>query len=110
MAIIVCPNCGNKFKSRRHKNRWVEWFEGLCERCGWHFKLKDTEYDFIQPSHPLYNEIYNNNPIEIEKANKRAMERKRGNELDDMLTKWKIKNKSYEYDYMKKYVEEREEK
>jgi hypothetical protein len=112
MALITCPNCLDKFYSKHKKNRWVEWFEGECYQCGWSFKIKDFEFDLIQPYNPLFEEVYHYHP---EKA---AQKIKKQKELDKELRKANIekkhaqmvkqgKLKPWDLKYINKYVEER---
>jgi len=68
---IQCENCGEPIEVIYYKNRWVEWFKGYCEICGYRFQLKDAEFDYIQPDNPLFDLIYKYHPEwEVEKNKK----------------------------------------
>ena len=59
---IICPNCKSRINVKYGKNRWVEWFEGYCQTCGYRFMLKDKDFDVIQPDSPFFEPIYRFRP------------------------------------------------
>lgn len=102
-ANIICPNCKNKIRAFLESNHWVKWIKIDCQTCGYYYQLKDTQFDFIQPSSPLFELIYKSElkPKE-DKENKKS-------ERDKRL--WRKSKegrlKPWEEDYIKKYTKER---
>ena len=72
---VSCPNCNSNIWIQHGKNRWAEWYDFNCETCGYKYKLRDYEFDLVQPSHPLFDEIYKDNPVKRIEAEKKAVER-----------------------------------
>lgn len=87
---MKCPNCGESVLVAYGKNRWVEWFQGQCWTCGWRFILKDTEFDFVQPSSPFFKLIYNNDP------EKETIKRKKLHEWEEQKKKEELERKYYD--------------
>ena len=74
MIIIKCPKCfrydRGKIKVRFFENRWAKWFAGTCQECNNEFKLRDFEFDLIQPDSSFFEPIYKFNP-ELQAQKKR---------------------------------------
>lgn len=110
--IIKCPNCSEQVDIIRRHGHNCESFQGNCETCGWNMLLKDTEYDYVQPSNPLFDLIYKDNPIEKEKRKHQERIRQKENWKDDreIGLKLKVKEgklKAWELKDIKKIAEDR---
>lgn len=69
MYVSICPKCGERrLKYAEKENQFCKWIEGKCTGCGYEFKIKDYEYDFVQPDHPAFYYLYGNDPDAYKKA------------------------------------------
>lgn len=63
-TYIACPNCNSKIKAKMGENRFAKWIEINCGFCKWDKVIRDTDFDYIQPSSPFFKMIYGYNPNE----------------------------------------------
>lgn len=65
-VMIKCPNC--RFRTvliAYGENMLARWFSGNCQ-CGFKFKMRDYEFDYLQPSSPFFKMIYGDPFLEAE--------------------------------------------
>ena len=86
-------------------NRWVKWIEMNCDTCGYHYQLKDTQFDFVQPISPFWEMIYGEQPKLTEPIDKEKRRERREEALWRKRKEGKLK--PWEEDYVKKYSKER---
>ena len=113
---IFCPRCKKeKVDVFRNKNKWCWWFEGKCRNCDFRYLLKDSEADYLQPDHPLFEKVYKTNPFKEYEKNKKEQiqnEQKRKTGLENKYYKMRKLGilKKHEEDFIKKAVlEEKDE-
>jgi ribosomal protein S27E len=82
---MQCPNCEESLIVFRGSNRWCTWFRGECFTCGYEFKLKDFEFDLVQPDSPFFGLIYKYDPDKLTAEKKKEyekMEQRKKGELE----------------------------
>ena len=85
---MQCPNCGESIVVFRGLNKWCSWFRGECYTCGYVFKLKDNEFDYIQPDSPFFELVYKYNPDSISEKNKKDYEKKKDKRKAELERKY----------------------
>ena len=80
------------------ENRFAKWIEMNCGLCKWEKMIRDTDFDYIQPSSPFFKMIYGYNPNEEREAqikqkelNNKKREELREEKMQKNLTPSQIK-------------------